>query len=93
MTNMFIRADVYCYGNIAAFCALGIKPWHSDATEVINETDWDPKKAKIVLPEQRSPNDPLRKLIVNCYDDKPEFRPENATAILQSYFSGKLLLP
>ena len=88
-TEMFIRADVYSYGNIVAFCALGIKPWNSDATEVINEADWDPTKAKIVLPQQRAKDDPLRKLIVHCYDEEPKNRPEDATVILQKYFSGE----
>lgn len=87
-TDMFIRADVYCYGNIVAFCALGTKPWNSDTTEVINEAEWDPDKAKIVLPQQRSEADPLRQLIVHSYDEEPKHRPENATVILQTYFSG-----
>lgn len=88
-TEMFIRADVYCYGNIVAYCALGVKPWNSDATEVINEADWDPIKAKIALPQQRAKDDPLRQLIVHSYDEEPKNRPENATAILQKYFAGE----
>ena len=90
-TDMFIRADVYCYGNIVAFCALGIKPWNSDATEVINEAEWDPDRAKIVLPQQRSEADPLRQLIVHSYDEEPAQRPENATVILQTYFSCEMI--
>ena len=88
-TEMFIRADVYCYGNTVAYCAFGVKPWNSDSTEVINEADWDSIKAKIALPQQRAEDDPLTNLIVHCYDDEPENRPKDATVIIQNYFSGQ----
>lgn len=85
-----MRADVYSYGNIVAFCVLGLSPWQSDATEVINFAEWNPEKAKIELPKKRSKKDPLSKLIVHCYALEPEKRPENGKVVLQTYFSGKM---
>ena len=86
---MFLRADVYAYGNTVAFCVLGIRPWHTDRTEVINVTDWDPTRAKIELPKHRPDGDPLKALIMNCYENDPGKRPASAAVVLDTYFSGE----
>lgn len=84
-----MRADIYSYGMVVAFCLTGDSPWGDVKTTILSSCEsWDPSVAKVSLPENLPFQDNIREIIELCYTDDPENRPESAQDVVDRFFKG-----